>query len=186
MVVLLARKALLFSHSVVSNFLRPHELQHTRLSCPSKAPRACSNSCPLSRWCHPTISPSVLPFSSCPQSFPASGSFLMSWVFASGAELQLQHQSFQWIALGNTTFEREAHRCCRCRRRRGGCSQEFLSPRDSLYHRQEVREGDMFPLVAGSAFRAARTREIILWILHPPKSTRRLASRKTEFGMKLP
>ena len=67
---------LLFSDSVVSESLRPHGLQHTRLPCPSLSPRACSNSCPLRRWCHPTISSSVVPFSSCPQSFPASGSFL--------------------------------------------------------------------------------------------------------------
>ena len=61
-----------FSHSVVSNFLQPRRLQHVRLPCPSPTPRACSNSCPLSRWCHPTISSSsVIPFSSCLQSFPS-------------------------------------------------------------------------------------------------------------------
>ena len=70
-----------FSLSVVSDSLRPHGLQHTRLPCPSPTPGACSNSCPLSRWCHPTISSSVVPFSSCPQSFPASGSFPMSQFF---------------------------------------------------------------------------------------------------------
>ena len=63
------------SSSVVSNSLGPHGLQHTRLSCPSPTPGVYSDSCPSSRWCHPTISPSVIPFSSCPQSFPASGSF---------------------------------------------------------------------------------------------------------------
>ena len=63
-----------FSHSVVSDSLRPHGLQHARLSCPSPTPGAYLNSCPLSRWCHPTISSSVVPFSSCLQSFPASGS----------------------------------------------------------------------------------------------------------------
>ena len=73
------------------------ELQQARLSCPLATPRACSNSCPLSRWCHPTISSSVVPFSSCFQSFPASGSFPMSQFFTSGGlEFQLQHQSFQW------------------------------------------------------------------------------------------
>ena len=72
------RKYMLFSHSVLSDSLRPHELQHTRLPCPSLSPGAHSNSCPSSRWCHPTISPSVTPFSSCPHSFPASGSFPMS------------------------------------------------------------------------------------------------------------
>ena len=68
---------LLFSHSAVSDSLWPHGQQHTRLPCPSPPPRACSNSRPLSQWCHPTISPSVVPFSSCPQSFPASGSKLL-------------------------------------------------------------------------------------------------------------
>ena len=69
-------------------------------SCPSPTPGACSNSCPLNQWCHPTISSSAFPFSSCLQSFPASGSFPMSQFFASGGqslELQLQHQSFQRI-----------------------------------------------------------------------------------------
>ena len=90
---------LLFSHSVVSCCFQSHGLQHSRLPCPSRSPRACSNSCPLSRWCHPTISSSVVPFS-CLQSFPASGSFLTSQLLASGGQilaLQLQHQSFQWI-----------------------------------------------------------------------------------------
>ena len=71
------------SHSVVSDSLQPHGLQHTRLPCPSPTPRACSNSCPLSLWCHPTISPSVIPFSSHLQSFPASGSLPMSQFFTS-------------------------------------------------------------------------------------------------------
>ena len=73
----------LFNHSVMSNSLWPHVLPHTRLPCPSPSPGACPNSCPLSRWCHPAISSSVIPFSSCLQYFPASGSFLMSWLFAS-------------------------------------------------------------------------------------------------------
>ena len=67
--------------------LWPHRLQHTRLPCPSPFPGACSNSCPLSWWCHPTISSSVIPFSSCPKSFPASGSFQMSQFFASGGQI---------------------------------------------------------------------------------------------------
>ena len=71
-----------FSCSVVSDSLRPHGLQHTRLPCPSPTLRAYSNSCPLSQWCHPTISSSVVPFSSCIQSFPASGSFQMSHFFS--------------------------------------------------------------------------------------------------------
>ena len=75
----------LFSHSVVSKSLWPHGLQHTRPPCPSPSPRACSNSCPVSRWCHPTISSSVIPFS-CRQSFPTSGSFPMSQLFTSGGQ----------------------------------------------------------------------------------------------------
>ena len=67
-----------FNHLVVSNSLPLHGLQHPRLPFPSLTPGACSNSCPSSQWCHPTISSSVIPFSSCLQSFPASGSFLMS------------------------------------------------------------------------------------------------------------
>ena len=73
-----------FSRSVVSDSLGPHELQHTRPPCPSPTPRVHPNSCPLSRWYHPTISPSVSPFSSCPQSFPALGFFPMNQFFASG------------------------------------------------------------------------------------------------------
>ena len=64
----------------------PHGLQHTTLPCPSPTPRTCSNSCPSSWWCHPTISSSVIPFSSCPQSFPASGSFQMSQFFTSAGQ----------------------------------------------------------------------------------------------------
>ena len=79
-----------FSHSVMSNSLWPHGLQHTRPPCPSPTPGVYSNSCPLSRWCHPTISSSVFPFSSCLQSFPASGSFPMSQFFASMWEIRWQ------------------------------------------------------------------------------------------------
>ena len=75
-----------FSRSVVSSSLQPHARQHSRLSCPLPTPRACSNSCPLSRWYHPTISSSVIPLSSCLQSFPASGYFLMSQLFASSGQ----------------------------------------------------------------------------------------------------
>ena len=71
-----------FCHSIISNSLRPHGLQHARLPCPSPTPGAYSNSCPSSRWCHPTISSSVIPFSSCFQSVLASGSFPMSQFFA--------------------------------------------------------------------------------------------------------
>ena len=75
-----------FSHSVMSDSLQPHRLQHARLPCPSPSPKAYSNSCPLSWWCHPTISSSVVPFSSCLQSFPASGSFPLSQFFATGGQ----------------------------------------------------------------------------------------------------
>ena len=75
-----------FSRSVVSNSLRPHGLQHARPPCPSPTPRVHSNSCPLSQWCHPVILSSVVPFSSCLQSFPALRSFQMSQLFASGEQ----------------------------------------------------------------------------------------------------
>ena len=90
---------LLFRHSVVSDTLGLHGLQHTRPPYPSLSPRVCSNSYPLIQWCQPTISSSVAPFY-CPQFFPASGSFTVSQLFTSGGhsiELHLQHQSFQWI-----------------------------------------------------------------------------------------
>ena len=70
----------------MSDSSQPHEIPHTRLSCPALSPRVCSNSCPLSQWCHPTISYSIIPFSSCPQSFPASGSFPMRQLFTSGVQ----------------------------------------------------------------------------------------------------
>ena len=70
----------------MSNFLQPHWQKHARLPCPSLSPRICSYSCPVSQWCHPTILCSVVPSSSCPQSLPASGSFPMSWLFASGGQ----------------------------------------------------------------------------------------------------
>ena len=99
-----------FSHSLVSNTLKPHGLQHARLPCPSPTPGICSNSSPSSRWCHPTIPSSVVPFSSRLQSFPASGSFPMSQFFASGGQrigvsastsvlpMNIQH----WFPLGWT------------------------------------------------------------------------------------
>ena len=76
----------ILSCSVLSDFLQPDGLQHARLPCPSPTPGAYSNSYPLNRWCHPTIFSSVIPFSSCLQSFPASGSFQMSQLFASGGQ----------------------------------------------------------------------------------------------------
>ena len=84
----------------MSNSLWTHRLQHARLSCPSPTPRAYSNSCPSSGWCHPTISSSVVPFSSCLQSLPELGSFPVSQLFTSVVkvlEFQFQHQSLQWI-----------------------------------------------------------------------------------------
>ena len=75
-----------FSHSAMSVSLWPHGLQHPRLPCPSTTPGACSDSYPLSLWCHPTISSSVIPISSCLQSFPASGSFQMSQLFTSAGQ----------------------------------------------------------------------------------------------------
>ena len=75
-----------FSYSVMSSSLRPHGPQHTRPPCPSPTPGVYPNSCPLRWWCHPTISSSVIPFFSCPQSFPASGSFQMSQLVTSGGQ----------------------------------------------------------------------------------------------------
>ena len=99
-----------FSCSVVSDFFQPHGLQHARPPCPSPTPRAYSNSCPSSQWCHPTISSSVIPFSSHLQSFPASGSFPMSQLFTSGGQsigasastLVLPMNTQDWSPLGRT------------------------------------------------------------------------------------
>ena len=96
----------------MSNSLRPHELQHASLPCPSLSPWVCSNSCPLSRRCHPTISSSVSPFYSCPRSFPALGSFPMSQLFASGGQCirvlastsVLPVNSQDWSNLGWTSW----------------------------------------------------------------------------------
>ena len=84
--ILILEHSVQFNRSVVSNSLRPHEPQHARPPCPSPSPRVYSNPCPSSQWCHPSISSSVVPFSSCPQSFPASGSFPMSQLFAWGGQ----------------------------------------------------------------------------------------------------
>ena len=75
-----------FSRSVMSDSLQPHELQHARPPCPAPTPRVHPNPCPSSRWCHPAISSSVVPFFSCPQLFPALGSFPMSQLFLSGGQ----------------------------------------------------------------------------------------------------
>ena len=84
--VILQFSTVQFSRSVVSDSLRPHESQHARPPCPSPTPGVHSNSCPSSQWCHPAISSSVVPFSSCPQSLPASESFPMSQLFAWGGQ----------------------------------------------------------------------------------------------------
>ena len=97
-----------FSHSVMSNSLWPHGLQQARPPFPSPTPRVCSNSHPSSQWCHPTVSSSVIPFSSCLQSFPASGSFQMSQFFISGdqsigASASVLSTNIQdWFPLGQT------------------------------------------------------------------------------------
>ena len=89
---------LLFSHQVMSYSLQAHELQHIRLPWPSLFSGVCSNSCPLSWWCHPTVSSSVTPFFSCSQSFPTSGSFPVNWLFISGGQSIIASASvFQWI-----------------------------------------------------------------------------------------
>ena len=101
-----------FSRSVMSDSLWPHGLQHASLPCPSPTFRAWSSSCPLSQWCHPTISFSVVPFSSCLQSFPASGSFPMSHLFtsssqnigASASASVLPMNIQDWLALGLTDW----------------------------------------------------------------------------------
>ena len=83
---IVSKASVQFSYSVVSDSLRSHESQHARPPCPSPTPGVYPNPCPSSQWCHPVISSSVVPFSSCPQSFPASGSFQMSQLFASGGQ----------------------------------------------------------------------------------------------------
>ena len=90
-----------FSRSVMSDCLRPHGLQHTRPPCPSPTPGVHLNSCLLSRWCHPTISFSVVPFSSCPQSFPASGSFPMSQLFTPGGQTMGASASASFLPMRN-------------------------------------------------------------------------------------
>ena len=102
---------LLFSCSTVSNSLWPHGLQQARLPCSSPSPGACSNSCPLSRWCHHTTSSSVVPFSSCPQPFPESGAFLMVQLLVScgqsiGTSASVLPVNIQgWFPLGLTGFD---------------------------------------------------------------------------------
>ena len=104
-----------FSPSVMSDSLRPHGLQHARPLCPSPTPGAYSDSCPLSQWRHPTISSSVIPFSSHLQSFPESRSFPLSQFFTSGGqvlEFQLQPQSLQWIPRTDLEDRLVGSPCC--------------------------------------------------------------------------
>ena len=104
--------SVLFSRSVVSDSLRPHETQHTRPPCPSPTPGVHSDSRPSSQWCHPAISSSVVPFSSCPQSLPASGSFPMSQLFSWGGQTigvsasisVLPMNTQDWSPLGRTVW----------------------------------------------------------------------------------
>ena len=101
---------LLFSHSIITDSLQPHELQHDKLSYPSPSPGVCSNSCPLNHWWHPVILSSVIPFSSCPQSFPALGSFPMIQLFApSGQSIEASASVLLvdiqgWFPLGLTSL----------------------------------------------------------------------------------
>ena len=107
---MLYKDSVLFSRSVVSNSLRSHALQHARPPCPSPTPGACSNSCLSSQWSHPTILSSVVPFSSCPHSFPASGSFTVTQFFAWGGQSigvsasasVLPKNIWDWFPLGLT------------------------------------------------------------------------------------
>ena len=130
---------LLFSHSVVSNFLPPHGLQHIRLPCPSPSTGVCSNSCPSSWWCHPVISSSVTHFS-CPQSFPASGSFPVSWLFASGGQSTgasvsasvLSMKIHCWFPLGLTGLI-SGTRCLGRWEVCSGQAQQGLSKADSVF-----------------------------------------------------
>ena len=135
------------SLSFVSNSLQPHELQHARPPCPLQTPGVYSNSCPSSQWCHPAISSSVIPFSSCPQSLPASGSF--QWVnslneVAKVLEFQLQHQSLQWTPRTNLLQD--------------GLGGSPCSPRDS-------QESSPTPQFKASIFR--RSAFFIVQLPHP-------------------
>ena len=126
-------RCVVFSSSIMSDSLWPHGLQHTKLLCPSQFPGACSNSHPLSRQCHPTISFSIIPVSSCLQSFPASGSFQMSQFFTSGsqsigvsASASVPPMNIQdWFPLGLTSLI--LHQTSQCSLLR--CNQSKLNPK---------------------------------------------------------
>ena len=116
-----------FSRSVMSDSLRPHESQHARPPCPSPTLRVYSNSCPLSRWCHPAISSSVVPFSSCPQSLLASGPFPMSQLSAWGGQI--------------TTCKIDREFAVRLRTQTGALDQPWDQPRDGEMGESFKREG---------------------------------------------
>ena len=133
--------------SVVSNSLRPHGQQHARLPCPSPSTEACSNSCPSSWWCHPTISLSIVPFSSWLQSFPASGSFLMGQLFASGGQsigasapasvLQMNIQD--WFPLGWTGWiSLQSKRLSRVFSKTTVQKHQFFSTQPSLWSNSQM------------------------------------------------
>ena len=135
-----------FSHSVVSNSLRPHEPQHARPPCPSPTPGVHPNSCLLSRWCHPTISSSVIPFSSCPQSFPASGDWIdMDWIPGSGRSPEGGHGdplqcSYLENPMGRGTWKATVHGVAKSQTRLKGLSTHTdkhtcVSPLEKFYER---------------------------------------------------
>ena len=164
-----------FSCSVVSDSLQPHEPQHARPPCPSPTPGVYSDSCPLSQWCHPTISSSAVPFS-CPQSFPASGSFQMSQFFTSGGQsigvststsvLPLNTQDWfplgwtVWISLkskglsrvfSNTTFQKH----------------QFFSAQLSLWSNSHIHTWPLkkpYPWQYGASKRSGSHQETNYWI----------------------
>ena len=136
-----------FSCSVVSNSLRPHGLQHARTPCPSPTPKVYSNSCPLSWWCHPTISSPVVPFSSCLQSFPVSGSFQMSQFFTSGGQrigvsasaLVLPMNIKDWFPLGLTgLFSLQSKRLSRFFSNTTVQKHQFFSAQLALYSSSHI------------------------------------------------
>ena len=133
-----------FSHSVISNSFRPHGLKHARLLCPSPTHGTCSNSSPLSWWCHPTVSSFIVPFSSHLQSFPASASFQMSWLFASGGQsietsasvLPISIQD--WFPLGLTGLILQSKGLSRVFSNTTVQKQHFFSAQSSLWSNSHI------------------------------------------------
>ena len=138
---------LLFSCSVVSDSLWPHGLQHTRLPCLPLSPSVCSNSCPLSRWCYPTVRFFVLPFPSCLQSFSASGSFPMSRLFASGGQSIAASASAsvfpmniqRWFPLWLTSFISRSKGLLRIFLSTTIQKHQFFGPQPSLWSHSHIR-----------------------------------------------